>query len=60
MEQKRRFIRLSAKLRADYSLKGSESKGGNCTVINISLNGAGLEFYSSEGIDVGATLGLNI
>ena len=60
MEQKRRFIRLSTNLRADYSLKGSESKGGNCTVINISLNGAGLEFYSSEGIDVGATLVLKI
>ena len=60
MEQKRRFIRLSANLKADDYLKGSESEGGKCTVINISLNGAGLEFYSSERIDVGATLVLKI
>jgi hypothetical protein len=60
MEQKRRFIRLSTNLRAEYSLKGSESEGKNCTVINISLNGAGLEFYSSERFDVGAALVLKI
>ena len=60
MEQKRRFIRLPTTLRAEYSLKGSGSRGGNCTVINISPGGAGLEFYSSEPIDVGATLVLKI
>jgi hypothetical protein len=60
MEQKRKFIRLPTNLSAEYSLKGSESEGGKCTVINISLNGAGLEFYSSEPIAVGATLVLKI
>ena len=60
MKQKRKFIRLSTNLSAEYSLKGSESGGGKCTVINISLNGAGLEFYSPEPIDVGATLVLKI
>ena len=60
MEQKRRFIRLPTNLRAEYSLKGSGGEGKKCTVINISLNGAGLEFYSSEYIDVGATLVLKI
>jgi hypothetical protein len=60
MEQKRRFIRLPANLSAEYSFKGSESGGGTCTVINISLNGAGLEFYSSEPIPEGATLVLKI
>ena len=60
MEQKRRFIRLPTNLSAEYSFKGSESGKGNCTVINISLNGAGLEFYSSEPIPVGATLALKI
>ena len=59
MEQKRRFIRLSTRLKAEYSLKGS-GEGGECTVINISPGGAGLEFYSSEPIDVGATLVLKI
>ena len=59
MEQKRRFIRLSTTLKAEYSLKGSGA-GGECTVINISPGGAGLEFYSSEPIDVGATLVLKI
>lgn len=60
MDQKRRFVRLPTHLKAEYVLKGRPGKGGTCTVINISLNGAGLEFYSSEYIDVGATLVLKI
>ena len=51
---------MPTNLSAEYSFKASESGGGHCTVINISLNGAGLEFYSSEPIPVGATLVLKI
>ena len=60
MEQKRRFVRFSTTLSAEYSLKGSEGERGDCTVINISLNGAGLECKASEPISVGATLVLKI
>ena len=60
MEQKRKFVRFATTLSAEYSLKGSESGGGNCTVINISLNGAGLECEASDPIAVGATVVLKI
>ena len=49
---------MSTTLKAEYSFKGSG--GGECTVINISPGGAGLEFCSSEPINVGATLVLKI
>lgn len=58
MEQKRRLIRLSTTIKAEYSLKGSG--GGACRVINISPGEAGLDCYSSEPIDVGATIVLKI
>ena len=60
MEQKRKFVRLPTNLKAEYSVKGSGHEAEPCTVINISLNGAGLEFYSSESIAVGSTLTLKI
>ena len=60
MEQKRRFVRFSTTLSAEYSLQGSGCDPEKCTVINISLNGAGLEFSSSKPIAVGTTLVLKI
>ena len=60
MEQKRRFVRFTTTLSAEYSLKGSERGGGNCTVIDISLNGVSLECQASEPIALGATVVLKI
>ena len=60
MEQKRKFKRLPTNLKAEYSLKESTDAGKQCTVINISLNGAGLEFYAHESVDVGTKLLLKI
>ena len=51
---------MPTNLSAEYSVKGSDGRGEKCTVINISLNGAGLEFYSSEPIALGVTLVLTI
>ena len=56
MEQKRKFKRLPTNLKAEYSLQESTDGGKQCTVINISLNGAGLEFYAHESVEVGAKL----
>ena len=56
MEQKRKFKRLPTNLKAEYSAKEHTNEVHQCTVINISLNGAGLEFYAHEGVVVGTTL----
>ena len=60
MEQKRQYKRLPTNLKAEYSLTAGVDEGKQCTVINISLNGAGLEFYAHESVEVGATLFLKI
>jgi hypothetical protein len=60
MEQKRRYKRLPTNLKAEYSLTAGRAEGKQCTVINISLNGAGLEFYAHESVEVGTTLFLKI
>lgn len=60
MEQKRKFKRLPTNLKAEYSLKESTDEGKQCTVINISLNGAGLEFYAHESVELGTKLILKI
>ena len=60
MEQKRKYKRLPTNLKAEYSLTVALAERKQCTVINISLNGAGLEFYAHESVEVGATLFLRI
>lgn len=60
MEQKRKYKRLPTNLKAEYSLTAGLAERMQCTVINISLNGAGLEFYAHEGVEVGTTLFLKI
>lgn len=61
MEERRKSKRFTINLKAQYSQeerkgKGREGKGKECTVINISRTGAGLELYTSEKIIVGTTL----
>ena len=60
MEQKRKYKRLPTNLKAEYSLTAGAAEGKQCTVINISLNGAGLEFYAHESVEIGTTLFLKI
>lgn len=56
MEERRKSKRFTINLKAQYSQEERKGKGKECTVINISRTGAGLELYTSEKIIVGTTL----
>ena len=43
-----------------FSLADGGDEAKQCIVINISLNGAGLEFYAHESVEVGTTLFLKV
>jgi hypothetical protein len=43
-----------------YFLDEKKGEGKECTIINISVNGAGLEFYTFETLSVNSTLFLEI
>ena len=60
MEERRKTKRFATNLKAHYFLKEGEVKGRECTVINISRNGVGLEFYTAEEIVEGASLLIKI
>jgi hypothetical protein len=61
-EENRRSWRFPTTLKGHYSLeeKKGKGKGKECRIINISLNGAGLEFYTSEPINEKTKLYLKI
>ena len=60
MEEKRKFRRFSTNLKAQYFLEESKENRKECTIINVSRNGAGLEFYTPERIGIGSNLILEI
>ncbi len=60
MEDKRKAKRFATNLKAHYFLKEGEGEGKECTVINISRNGVGLEFYTTEEIVAGSTIFIKI
>ena len=59
-EEDRRSWRFPTILKARYFFQEKKGEGKKCTVINISLNGAGLEFYSCDTISVNTKLFLEI
>jgi hypothetical protein len=59
-EERKKTIRISTSLRAQYFFKDEQQEAMECTVINISLSGVGLAFYTPEKIDVGSLLFLKI
>ena len=59
MEDRRKFIRFSVKLNAQYS-EENQDKWNECSVINISREGLGLVVYLKEKIHLGSTLNLMI
>ena len=59
-EEDRKSWRFPTILNALYFLREKKGQGKECTVINISLNGAGLEFYTCEAISVNEKLFLAI
>ena len=60
INENRKSTRFPTHLKAHYFLKERRGKGKECVVINISLNGAGLEFYTSETIGEASKLFLSI
>ncbi len=60
VRRKRRFVRYSTRLKAQYSLKEKEIDMKECTVIAVARKGVGIEFYTQEKIDVGSTVYLKI
>lgn len=60
MKGKRKSKRFTTNLKGRYVLESSEGNEKECTVINVSGNGAGLEFYTHEKIAIGTEIGLTI
>ena len=60
VNESRKSIRFPTHLKALYFLKERTGEGKECVDINISLNGAGLEFYSAETIDEASKIFLSI
>ncbi len=59
-EEIRRLYRCPTLLKGLYFLDEIKGEGKECTIINISDNGAGLEFYTDETVDVNSKLFLEI
>jgi hypothetical protein len=57
---KRRSLRFPTAVKGFYYVGAKEGKGKECTILNISLNGAGLEFYTPESVEVNSKLFLEI
>ena len=60
INENRKSTRFPTHLKAHYFLKERKGEGKECVVINISLNGAGLEFYTAETIRESSKLFLSI
>lgn len=60
VEERSKSFRVPTSLKARYSLKNDRQEEKDCTVINISLNGAGLAFYTPENMEEGSRLSLKM
>jgi len=60
MEVKRKSKRFTTSLKAQYFFGESKGNGKECTIINVSSNGAGLEFYTQEKLGINTDLTLKI
>ncbi len=59
-EERTESIRIPTSIKARYFLKNEQLPGKDCTIINISLNGAGLAFYAHETMEQGSRLSLKM
>jgi hypothetical protein len=59
-EEHRRSWRFPTVMKGCYFIEEKKGEGKECTIINISLNGASLEFYTCETISVKTKLFLEI
>jgi len=60
IEERTESIRIPTSVKARYFLKNEQLPGKDCTVINVSLNGAGLAFYGRETMEKGSRLSLKM
>ena len=60
METTRRYPRFVTKLKGRYLLEEKTGDWGECTIVNISLKGMGVEFHTQEKINEGSTVSLAI
>ena len=60
MTERKKSIRIPTSVKAHYFFNEQEQDAMECTVINISLSGAGLAFYTPKHIGVGSMLSLKI
>ena len=59
-EENRRSWRFPTVMKGYYFIGEKKGEGKECTIINVSLNGAGLQFYTFEAISVKTKLFLEI
>ena len=59
-EEARRSWRFPTLLKGLYFFDKKKGAGKECTIINISVTGAGMEFYTDETVDVNSKLFLEI
>ena len=59
-KERRRSLRYPTVIKGFYYLDEKQGKGKECTIINISLNGAGLQFYTDETVEVKTKLCLDM
>jgi hypothetical protein len=60
MKGRAESVRIPTNVKARYFLKNEQLPGRDCTVINISLNGAGLAFYARDTMEKGSKLSLKM
>ena len=60
MEEGRKSKRLATNLKAKYFLKERKGEGHECTIINLSHGGVGLELYTPEKLVADSILTLEI
>ena len=60
MEERRGFIRFFSNLKARYLIQDDDRNREECNIINASLKGMSIKFYTNRTIDVGSTIFLEI
>jgi len=60
MDEKRESKRYLTQRRAYYFLQVGEGIGHECTIINVSRKGLGVLFHTSEQINLGASIHLEV
>ena len=60
MDERRRFIRFFSNLKARYRTHDDDRNWEECNIINASVKGMSIKFYTNRTINLGATIFLEI